>query len=144
MTCEGLGQRLRNIENPQTTVPPQPRLVISGFACDPSADLGDLVVADALLARKVNVVTSNAIAEIPQGVLGIVYSKESSTNCSILIRGLTGGYSGLTSGSPLFCSPTGTLTHIAPPAPGMSHRLGTAISPAEIIFDPHTPFRRPN
>lgn len=143
MSCEGLGQRLRNMENPQNTVPPQPRVVVTGFSCDSQAPVKALVVVLEGVDRFVRVVESNGLLEIPQGVFGILYSKESATLCSVLISGLTGGFSGLTAGKPVFCSTTGTLTHIAPLAPGMSQRLGTAISSTEIVFDPHTPFRRP-
>lgn len=142
MTCEGLGKRLRDLENggviPSTN---QPRVVVPDFTCTSSAVPGDFVVEDISVARKLNVVTSNTKEMIPHGVLGVIFEKQSSTSCSLLILGLVSGASGLQFGKPIFVGTDGKIAQTKP-AIGTSHRVGIAISATEYIFNPSQNFRQ--
>lgn len=143
MACEGLGKRLRDLENGSATTPvvSVPRLVVSGFFCNASARVNQLVAADTSASRKVNLIGSNALTEIPFGVFGIIFSKESQTSCSVIFRGLVSGFAGLIPGAVLFCNESGEISAFSPTT-GVVHRLATAISSSEIIYDPYTPLRR--
>lgn len=141
--CEALGKRLRDIEealeSPQ--IASTEKLVLSGLTCSPSTQVRDLVIADSTIDYTVNIVETNKKTEIPHGVLGVVISKQSQTECTILIRGRVSGFSGLQMGSHLFVSKAGQFTTDVPDT-GVVQELAVAISSTEILYDPKDPRKR--
>lgn len=113
--------------------------VIAPFDTDAGTSVGDLCVVSA--SNTVTKITSNSTAEMPKGIFGIVYSKDTSTTCEVLVLGSQDGYAGFTVASALFVGTDGALTHSAPTT-GMVQQVGFAITTGEIFLFPQQPFRR--
>jgi hypothetical protein len=113
--------------------------VIAPFNTDALTLVGDLCVVSA--SNTVTRITSNSSSEMPKGIFGIVYSKDTATTCEVLILGSQDGYSGFTVAGALFVGTDGALTHSAP-ATGMVQQVGFAITTGEIFLFPRQPFRR--
>lgn len=113
--------------------------VVRIFTTDAGTVSGDLVTING--SNTVTAITSNSSATIPHGIFGVVISKPTSLTAEILFLGGLNGYSGLTIGSAVFISLTGTPTH-AVPATGMIQQIGFAISATEIFFNFKAPLRR--
>lgn len=89
----------------------------------------------------VTTIVDNSSTEIPWGILGVVLSKPTPTTAEVVIGGRVGGFSGLTAGSAIFVSPTGTVTHSVP-ATGTVQMIGFATNSDEIIVDKRIVLRR--
>jgi hypothetical protein len=89
----------------------------------------------------VTLITDNNSSTIPNGVFGIGYSKPSPLQIDVVFTGIIGGYSGFTTGFPLFISTAGIPTH-TPPATGMVQQIGFAVSATEIFVQLMQPMRR--
>lgn len=109
------------------------------FTTDVGTQPGDLLRVNA--ANTVTKITNNLSANIPHGIFGVGLSKPSSTQIEVVFVGLVGGYTGLTVGSAVFISTTGTPTH-TPPTTGMLQQIGFAVSSTQILVNLMQPLRR--
>jgi hypothetical protein len=113
--------------------------VTSTFTTDVGTNVKDLVKVSGV--SSVTKITDNSTASIPNGIFGLGYQKPSPTQIEVIFLGILGGFSGFTTGSPLFISTLGTLTHLVP-ASGMVQQVGFAISTTEIFINLMQPMRR--
>lgn len=115
-------------------------LIIENLECASTVQVRDLVVADLVTPGAVVELTSNATAECPTGVLGIVYLKRDATHCDVLLQGSQEGFTGLTTGTPLWIQADGTIGATRPVTEILQH-LGYAASTTKIAFMPKTAIR---
>ena len=101
--------------------------------CDPSLNVGDLVVESEVLANTVETVTDNADI---RPVIGIVSDKLTTTLCRVMFIGtVTGLAGGLTKGRKVFLSTSGSFTS-TPPITDYLQNLGVAKEGDEVDFNP--------
>jgi len=86
-------------------------------------------------ANAVASISSNAVAEIPNGIFGVAVSKPTSTTVDVLFIGILGGFSSLTPGAPVYVSAAGTPTTTPPPG-GVLQQIGFSVSSTQIFFIP--------
>lgn len=96
------------------------------FNTDLFTDIGDLVYVNG--TNSVTVITDNSETTIPNGIFGVVLGKPNPTRALVLFGGIIDGYSGFTSGLPIFVSATGEPTQTVPVTPGVVQQIGFAIS----------------
>jgi hypothetical protein len=110
------------------------RKVILRFQCESSALVGDFVYQDPSTDEKVLVSTTNLSV---YKTIGLIDSKPDTNIAEVLILGVKGGYSGLTRGSTVFLSDTGTPTTTRPTNNGYLQALGVAVSEDSILVIPN-------
>jgi hypothetical protein len=114
-----------------TPVESAPKLLAT-FDTDVGTSVLDMVVVSG--DNEVTKITDNTSLEIPNGIFGFGYNKPSSTTIEVLFIGIIGGYSGFTTGLPLFVGTDGAPTHSIP-ATGVVQMIGFAVSSSEIFVD---------
>src|SRR5574343_1756410 len=85
-------------------------------------------------ANSVTKLTNNSVSSMPNGIFGVGLIKPSSLQITVLFMGIMAGYSGLTTGAPVFISTTATPTH-TPPSTGIVQQIGFAVSQTEIMIN---------
>lgn len=139
MACAALGSRLTDIEDAIEAIvtglafDDAQRLILLNATCLAATQLQQFVIASGS-STGVTVLASNKKTLMPNGVLGIVMSKSSSTVCRVLIRGRLSGFTNLPTGD-LFVSTTGGITNVAP-STGVVQCIGRRLSATELMFDP--------
>lgn len=106
-----------------------PKLIVT-FDTDVSTAVGDLVKVTGL--DFVSRITDNLEATIPNGIFGVVTGKPTTNTAQIIFVGIQGGYSGLTTGLPVFVQTDGTAGHLIPTS-GIVQQIGFAVSTTEIF-----------
>jgi hypothetical protein len=118
--------------------------VIPAF-CFAADAVGDVVyimgnkVGDHYQVTRVNI---NNILTVP--AIGLILSKDSSTQCLVQLDGIVRGlYTGLTAQKPLFINTSGRLTHAVPSYPTSGRRalqmMGQAIASDELFLNVKSP-----
>lgn len=108
------------------------RKVIYSAQCDASLNVGDLVYIDPSTANKVLKATGNTAVN---QVIGVVDTKPQATIAEVMLLGVRTGYTGLTVGSKVFLSTSGTVTSTKP-STGHIHVLGFATDTTDVMFIP--------
>ena len=100
--------------------------------CATSVSTGDLVMESSTLVDTVDTVTDNTDL---RPVFAIVISKESATECTILLLGEVAGFTGLTKGRKVFLDTSGSIT-ATPVTTGYLQCLGVAKEFGIVDFRP--------
>lgn len=117
-----------------------PKLIVV-FNTDLSTAVGDLVRVTG--ASFVSTVADNMNTTIPNGIFGVVTSKPTTTTAGVIFAGVQSGYSGFTTGLPLFVQSDGTPGHTVPTISGrIVHEIGFAVSTTEFFVDLKSPYQR--
>ena len=128
----------RSGQSGAVTVTQAPKLVAT-FDTDILTLTGDLVTVTA--SNFVTKITDNFSVTIPNGIFGIAFNKPTSTTVDVIFSGIQLGYSGFTTGSPLFISTGGVPTHTVPTT-GMVQQIGFAVSAGSLFLQLMQPMRR--
>lgn len=112
--------------------------VVKEFITDAGTPVGSFVRV--VGTNTVQNITDNTYATIPFGIFGVVLSKPSPLIAKVVFVGIVSGYSGLTTGLPIFVSTSGLPSHTAPTT-GMSQEIGKAVSTTEIFINIKQYFR---
>lgn len=121
------------------TVAGEAAATVKEFITDAGTPVGSFVRV--VGTNTVQNITDNTYATIPYGIFGVVLSKPSPLIAKVAFVGIVSGYSGLTTGSPIFISTSGLPTHTAPTT-GMSQEIGKAVSTTEIFINIKQYFRK--
>ena len=111
-----------------------PKLLVV-FDTDITTAVGDLVRVTG--SNFVSTIADNMNTTIPNGIFGVVTSKPTTTTAGVIFVGVQGGYSGFTTGQPIFVQSDGTPGHPIP-APGATgeivQQIGFAVSATEFFI----------
>lgn len=105
--------------------------------CLASDDVQDVVrISGPPVGGVLQVTKLNIDAPGTDMAVGVLVNKATPTRCTVQLDGtLSGIYTGLTAGRPLFVSPSGRLTHSAPVPPMVGMR---SVYPAAVALDDNT------
>jgi hypothetical protein len=124
--------------NGDSNVQKAPKLIVNfGTPSDTLAKDFVVVTVDNFVTK----ISSNITAQMPNGIFGVAYEKTSSVTVDVIFVGVIGGYSGFTTGAPLFVQTSGLPGHTVP-LTGMIQQIGFAVSPTEIFLNLLQPIRR--
>lgn len=107
-----------------------PKLIVP-FDTDVSTVIGDLVRVTG--TDFVSTITNNNEVTIPNGIFGVVTGKPTTTTAQIIFLGVQGGYTGFTTGLPLFVQTNGKPGHTVPNT-GIVQQIGFAVSSTEMFI----------
>jgi len=126
-----------------TPTPPAPPAyapkLVATFNTDLATAVGDLVYVTGL--EYVSKVSDNSASTIPNGIFGVAYFKPTTITVDVIFMGISSGYSGFSTGEPLFVSTSGVPTHTVPTT-GMVQQIGFATSTTEFFLQMMQPMRR--
>lgn len=119
-----------------------PKLIVT-FDTDTTTAIGDLVVVSG--SDFVSTINDNMASSMPNGIFGVVTAKPSTTEADVIFVGVQEGYSGFTTGSPIFVENDGTPGHDNP-GPGdvgrISQQIGFAVSSSAFFIYLGPPYER--
>lgn len=92
-------------------------------------------------ANSVTKIADNTDTEMPGGIFGVVSAKPTATTCEVTFIGVVSGFTGFTTGLPVYVSVHGIASQ-AIPATGLWQTIGFAVSTTELFVYIKTPLEQ--
>ncbi len=92
-------------------------------------------------ANSVTKIADNTDTEMPGGIFGVVSAKPTATTCEVTFIGVVSGFTGFTTGLPVYVSVLGVASQTIP-ATGLWQTIGFAVSTTELFVYIKTPLEQ--
>jgi len=115
-----------------------PKLIVE-FNTDVGTAVRDLVKVNGV--NSVTKIADNTDTEMPGGIFGVVSAKPTATTCEVTFMGVVSGFTGFTTGLPVYVSVLGAASQTTP-ATGLWQTIGFAVSTTDLFVYIKTPLEQ--